>query len=148
MLGCAEEATHQGERVEAVSGEHLVIRGRVGYYSVPAYPVELGHSRQVSHHLAPIGDQDPAVQLVSERMGPQPAPDAGVPIDLVGLGVVGVDERAQFIYPALEIGTLQRPYRYLRRSGRDRLRYFSFFSLGARLLPGCAAYRSVSRDRV
>jgi hypothetical protein len=103
----------------------------------------------VSHHLAPVGGQYPAVHLVGQRMGPQPAPDAGVPIDLVGLRVVGVDERAQLIYPALEIGIVQRPYRYLRRSGRDRLRFFSLSATLVRgLLPGCAAYRPVSRDRV
>ena len=81
------------------------------------------------------------MHLVCEGVGPQPAPDAGVPIDLVGLGVIGVDERAQLIDAALEILALQWPYRYLRCSGRDSLPIL--VTLGARLLPGSAVYARV-----
>ena len=64
VLGGAEKAAHQGEGVEAVSREHLVVRGRVGDDPLPAYAVEQGHRRQVSHDLPLLGGQDPAVQLV------------------------------------------------------------------------------------
>src|SRR3712207_5026820 len=88
---------------------------------LPSNPVVLRDRRQVPHHLPFVGGQNPAVALVRKRVGPKPAPDAVVPIDLVGLGVVGVDERAQLIDAAFEIGAVKRPYRYLRCSGRDRL---------------------------
>src|SRR3712207_7086354 len=54
---------------------------------LPSNPVVLRDRRQVPHHLPFVGGQDPAVALVCERVGPKPAPDAVVPIELVGLGV-------------------------------------------------------------
>jgi hypothetical protein len=135
--------------VEAVSGEHLVVRGRVGDDPLPGYPVEERHRRKVPHHLTFLGGQDPAVHLVRQRVGCQPAPDRSVPIDLVSLGVVGVDQRAQLIGAAFEIGVIQWAYRYLRCSGRDRLPIL--LALGARLLSllrRVCPVRQGPRDRV
>src|SRR5919199_3073777 len=119
VLGGAEEATHQGERVEAVSREHLVIGGRMGDDPLCAYPVELGHRRKVAHHLPFSGGQDPAVPLACERVGLQPAPDGGVPINVIDTGIVRVDEGAQLICAAFELCSVQWPDPYLRCSGRD-----------------------------
>jgi hypothetical protein len=115
ILYGAEEAAHQGEGVEAVPFEHLVVRGGVGDDSPPVDPVVLGDGSQVAYHLVFPGDENPAVHLVRQRMGRQPTPDGGVPADLVGLRVVGIDERAEPVGAAPELRAVEWPDRYLHR---------------------------------
>ena len=71
----------------------------MGHDPLSADPVVQGDGGQVPDHLVLLGGQNPAVHLVRERVGPEPAPHQGVPACLVGLRVVGVDQGRSLSVP-------------------------------------------------